>query len=537
MTKVWFGVWFGAQVANGVEYFGLTGDDSVDSLTTGYRWVLDSQKTLRYSISNGFNGEYFLNPDQLLLHFGSAIQTFSQFANVRFQNVGQFANPSLAYRGGSDINLSIDGVGALFNSPDAWAMAFFPAQQYLRSPYVGAAGDVFINTLSDANRLPTYVPGSQGYFLLLHELGHSFGLKHPHDDGGTGRPTFEELGIGRLDQDYVSVMSYNDDASWNLVQWDPATPMVFDVIAMQYLYGKNESTNSGDTFFRVDRTGMYHSVWDASGTDTVSVAAGAEGWLIELPSLTISGLVDTKIGRVEPIADLGLTVPRDLVWLLGDIENALGSNHNDRIVGNEFDNWLQPQGGDDHVDGAGGRDMVLYELRSSQVSLSKSRDQGGEDFYTLVTPVGTDTLYNVELLSFSNERWALDALQEPAGQALRLYQAAFGRDPDARGLGYWISQLENGLPLEDAAYWFMHSNEFEGRYGVDSNTDTFVHLLYENVLMRAPEQSGYDYWFDVLDTGKASRQAVLAYFSESPENMLNTSGDFQLGVAYVPWVA
>lgn len=524
-------------MANSVQYLGLTGDDAVDSLTTGYRWVLDSQKTLTYSISDGFNEEYFLNPDQMLLYFGSAIQTFSDFVDIRFENVGQFSSPTMAYRGGSDINLSIDGAGVLFPSPLAWAMAFFPAQEYLRSPYVGAAGDVFINTQSDANRLPSYAPGSQGYFLLLHEVGHSFGLKHPHDDGGTGRPTFEELGIGRLDQDYVSVMSYNDDAAWNLVQWDPATPMVFDVIAMQYLYGKNESTNAGDTFFQIDRTGMYHSVWDASGTDTVSVATGTEGWLLELPNFTISDLVDTKIGRAEPLADLSLDVPHDLVWLLGDLENALGSNYNDRILGNDLDNWLQPQGGNDEVDGGGGRDMVLYELRREQTSLSKSRDSSGEDFYTLVTPVGTDTLYNVELLSFSNARVALDATDEAPGQALRLYQAAFGRDPDLRGLGYWVAQLEDGIPLQDAAYWFMRSEEFQSRYGAESDTDTFVNLLYNNVLLRAPEASGYDYWSGVLDAGLTNREAVLTYFSESAENKSNTSLDIELGVAYVPWVA
>jgi len=524
-------------VANAVQYFGLTGDDTVDSLTTGYRWALDSQRTLSYSISEGFSGEYFLNPDQLFLYFDSAIQSFSQFADIRFQNVGQFANPSEAYRGRSDINLSIDGAGLLFDSPNAWALAFFPAQQYLRSPYLGAAGDIFINTQSDANRLPSYAPGSQGYFLLLHELGHSFGLKHPHDDGGTGRPTFEELGIGRLDTDYVSVMSYNDDAAWNLIEWDPATPMVFDVIAMQYLYGKNESTNAGDTFYRVDRTGMYHSVWDASGTDTISVAGSSEGWLIELPSFTISNLVDTKIGRAEPIADLNLPVPSDLVWLLGDIENVLGSNDDDTIRGNALDNWIQPQGGNDTVDGAAGRDMVLYELSRQQATLSKGFDDNAQAFYTVATPVGTDTLYNVELLSFSNARVALDPIDQAAGKALRLYQAAFGREPDERGLGFWVAQLEEGLSLQDAAYWFIRSPEFQSRYGVNTQTDTFVDLLYENVLSRASEQAGYEYWFDVLETGQASREAVLSYFSESTENRANTSANLELGIAYIPWIA
>ena len=522
-------------MANTVEYFGRTGDDAVDGLTTGYRWVLDAQNTLSYSLSDGFNGEYFVNPTQVLAYFGSAIESFADYADIGFRNVGRYADPSKAYWAGSDINLSIDGVGALFPSPSAWALGFFPAYQYLNSPYTGAAGDIFINAQSDANRLPSYAPGSQGYFLLLHEIGHSLGLKHPHDDGGTGRPTFNELGIGRLDQDYVSVMSYNDDAAWNLVEWDPATPMVFDVIALQYLYGANPTTNAGDSFFNIDRTGMYYSIWDASGTDTVSTADGTEGWLIELPNFTISDLVDTKIGRAEPLVDLQITVPQDLVWLLGDMENALGSNYDDVILGNDLDNWLQPQAGNDEVDGGAGIDMVLYNLRAEQVTLSKDRDGSAEAVYTAVTPVGTDTLYGIEFLSFRDARTALDAQDQAPGQALRLYQAAFDRDPDAVGLGYWIDQIENGLPLPEAAYWFMQSNEFEVIYGSDVDNDAFVGLLYQNVLDRAPEQAGYDYWMDMLDNSSLNRQEALAFFSESAENKANTSMDMELGVTYTVW--
>jgi len=522
-------------MANTVEYFGITGDDAVDSLTNGYRWLADSQNNLSYSLSGGFSGEYFTNPDLMLSYFGNAIESFSDFADIGFRNAGQYDTPIAAYRAGSDINLSIDGAGLLFPNPSAWALGFFPARQYVSSPYPGAAGDVFINTQSAANTLPSYAPGSQGYFLLLHEIGHSLGLKHPHDDGGTGRPTFNELGIGRLDQDYVSIMSYNDDAAWNLIEWDPATPMVFDVIAMQYLYGQNPTTHAGDSFFEVQRTGMYYSIWDASGTDTVSAATAGEGWLIELPSFTISDLVDTKIGRAEPLADLQSTVPQDLVWLLGDMENALGSNYDDLILGNDLDNWLQPQAGNDRVDGGGGTDMVLYNLNVEQVSLSKGQDADGLEFYSAVTPVGTDTLYDVEFLSFRNARTALDAQDQAPGQALRLYQAAFDRSPDTDGLGYWVAQVENGLSLPDAAHWFMKSNEFEGLYGNSLDNETFVALLYENVLDRAPEQAGYDYWVGMFEASSLSREAALAYFSESAENKFNTSMDIELGITYTVW--
>ena len=57
---------------------------------------------------------------------------------------------------------------------------------------------------------------------------------HTHDDGGTGRPTFQQVGL--LDKDFISIMSYQDDAPWNETSWDPATPMAADILALQYLY-------------------------------------------------------------------------------------------------------------------------------------------------------------------------------------------------------------------------------------------------------------------------------------------------------------
>ena len=105
---------------------------------------------------------------------------------------------------------------------------------------------MYLNIDSEANSYTSYEPGSQGWFLLLHELGHALGLKHPHDDGGTGRPTFEELNRAGLNDDTTTVMSYFDTTeSLNEVSYDPATPMILDVLALQYLYGKNTSTNSG----------------------------------------------------------------------------------------------------------------------------------------------------------------------------------------------------------------------------------------------------------------------------------------------------
>lgn len=103
----------------------------------------------------------------------------------------------------------------------------------------------------------------------------------------------------------------------------------------------------------------------------------------------------------------------------------------------------------------------------------------------------------------------------------RLYQSAFDRTPDLPGLNYWVDRWESEqLSIGEIADGFYMSNEFSATYG---NLDDGAYLtqLYANVLDRSPDQGGFDYWMDRLDDGM-SRPGVLASFSESLENKINT---------------
>ena len=75
------------------------------------------------------------------------------------------------------------------------------------------SGDVILNYNSELSYLYeiSTSPGSLFHYISLHEFGHTLGLKHPHDDGGTGRPVFGSThGLSKtLDADYYTVMSYN----------------------------------------------------------------------------------------------------------------------------------------------------------------------------------------------------------------------------------------------------------------------------------------------------------------------------------------
>jgi serralysin len=269
------------SVLNGAE-FNLTGDSVIDGLTNGYKWDLDSSRIVDWTISGGYNDEYWTSPDEVVAAVGSALSLISWYADVSFNYLGSFEDPLVASANGSEINFSMDGNGLYFNNDNQWARGYFP------DPNEEQRGDIFLNINSDANYFPSYEIGTKGFFLILHELGHTLGLKHPHDDGGNARPTFAELDLGEVDRDFMTVMSYVDGYNWNLTNWDPATPMFLDVLALQYLYGKNETLFAGDDEFSLVNNNLYATIWDPSGIDLIDQSDAPEGWYVVMPDTAVS---------------------------------------------------------------------------------------------------------------------------------------------------------------------------------------------------------------------------------------------------------
>ena len=137
---------------------------------------------------------------------------------------------------------------------------------------------------------------------------------------------------------------------------------------------------------------------------------------------------------------------------------------------------------------------------------------------------------NVERLQFTNGYVALD-INGDAGQAYRLYQAAFNRTPDVPGLGYQTNALDNGLSLVQVAANFIASPEFQATYGNVDDTQ-FLTLLYQNVLHRAPDAGGLQFHLDEMHVQGQSRAIELVHFSESPENQANVIGQIQDGMFF-----
>jgi hypothetical protein len=80
---------------------------------------------------------------------------------------------------------------------------------------------------------------------------------------------------------------------------------------------------------------------------------------------------------------------------------------------------------------------------------------------------------------------------------------------------------------------FVASPEFATRYGANTTDAQFVDALYQNVLHRAPDAEGYDFWINGLKT--SPRGNILVDFSESPENQAQVIGSIQNGIDYLHW--
>lgn len=102
------------------------------------------------------------------------------------------------------------------------------------------------------------------------------------------------------------------------------------------------------------------------------------------------------------------------------------------------------------------------------------------------------------------------------GGLTRSYRAYFLRDPDQSGLDFWFTKVNAGWSTARVSDFFAQSSEFTNRYGA-LNNDEFVNLIYDNVLGRAGDQGGIDYWTDQLDRGVKTRGQVMVGYSESNE--------------------
>ena len=249
---------------------------------------------------------------------------------------------------------------------------------------VESSGDVSFNSSmdKDISQESSSIwgnPGTQGFHTIIHETLHALGLTHAFKttkdiDAGQRGPSLSRDKVN-IDN---SVMLYNYTSKYG------ASPMPYDIKALQYLYGANKNISGSNTyrFTKVDKfavdgkdflpstdLNLKQTIWDGDGTDTLDFSP-----LLPLTSgyrfdLNEGGMLTTKTAYNAikyddnfQISTTGSYSQTDFGTAIAygvTIENAIGSSSNDWIKGNSAANTLEGNSGNDILIGGDGNDTLI----------------------------------------------------------------------------------------------------------------------------------------------------------------------------------
>jgi Ca2+-binding RTX toxin-like protein len=273
----------------------------------------------------------------------------------------------------------VDGIADLTNldfymgSPETadlrYALSNSPETAFAAYPGPGIGGDSWYNRLDYGSPKA----GNYDWLGFLHETGHALGLKHPHEAPAVS-----------IDRDMLAytVMSYRSFATAPLDEtggytnetWGfPQTYMMYDIAALQRLYGADFTFNSANTTYRWNPdTGafmidgevewtpganrVFMTIWDGGGTDTY-----------DLSNYKTNTLIDLRPGQWSRTSDdqLANTGSPNGHWPPGNVANALQFNGDTRslienAVGGSGWDWLIANQTANRLTGGAGRDRFVW---------------------------------------------------------------------------------------------------------------------------------------------------------------------------------
>ena len=261
---------------------------------------------------------------------------------------------------------------------------------YANPPYQGGGHPSYLMLANDQSTNNDLSKGTYGWETLLHEIGHTLGLKHPGNynagGGGSSGPYLNSA----TDNIRYTIMSYNDtdDSSiavkgsgnnYSQVSLNPTTYMLYDIETLQYIYGANTNANSTSQLFSFGPTYQgYQTIWSPNGGT------------IDASEETYSNIIDLNAGNYSSIGIQGVsqnikdTNTPDIInfWTYDGLNNvaiSYGSIINVAKGGSKDDVFYLDMNNSDIIYGGAGNDTAYLYVKPGHTILQDYTRIAGSD--------------------------------------------------------------------------------------------------------------------------------------------------------------
>lgn len=289
-------------------------------------------------------------------------------------------------------------------------------------------GDVWFNNTSHQYDNP--VIGNYAWLTVMHETGHTLGLKHAQETDVYGAVPGAH---NSLEYSIMSYFSYVGDTAggYTNATWAyPQTLMQDDIAAIQYLYGADFGYHSGNTTYLWSPTTgaltisgttdgwtpggnvVFETIWDGGGIDTYDFHLYSTPLKVDLrpgqwtQTDTLKNFQTADLGAYDNVAGAHYaagnianallytpydpttgtaTGPTDLRSL---IENAIGGSNNDVFIANQAVNKFTGNAGRDTFIWASLSDLSNSALRAAGATVESVADTITDFTFNLVTGTG-----------------------------------------------------------------------------------------------------------------------------------------------------
>jgi hypothetical protein len=304
-------------------------------------------------------------------------------------------------------------------------------------------GDIWFDQTQVSNQ--SFTVGEYGFMTALHEIGHALGLSHPFDassDTGVNLSAADDnlrntlMSYTNIDRNLVLSVTSNGNGGWtaNLNQGVySATPMIYDIATLEFLYGASTTAHTGDTVYQWDQNPVtLETIVDSGGVDTIDASNQTRSSVIDLTPGHFSSIgywsqadqlayYQSQFGgntsvqlqsylansnAAHGVSDVLYTGEDNVgIAFSANIENAKGGSGNDTLIGNDLDNVLTGNGGNDTITGGLGNDTVV--MQGVFLNYELNQQGGGWTITDRVGSEGIDVLNGVEFVEFSDVVWDL----------------------------------------------------------------------------------------------------------------------------------